>query len=39
LVTDDGLDVEMIRQYLEALDEKPYKPLEGDPYRTTDDPP
>jgi hypothetical protein len=31
----DRLDVEMIRQGLEALDEKAQQPLEGDAYRAT----
>ena len=34
--TGDELDMEMIRQGLEALDQKPQEPLEGDAHRTTD---
>jgi len=35
VVAGDRLDVEMLRQRLEALDEKPQEPLEGDPHRAT----
>jgi hypothetical protein len=31
----DWVDVKMIGQGLDALDEKPQKPLEGDPHRAT----
>jgi hypothetical protein len=34
--TGDGLDMQMIRQCLEALDQKTQEPLEGDPDCTTD---
>jgi hypothetical protein len=34
--TGDGLDMEMIRQGLEALDQKTQEPLEGDAHRPTD---
>jgi hypothetical protein len=34
-VTGDGLDVEMIRQCLNVLDEKPQKPLESDIFCAT----
>ena len=34
--TRDGLDMEMIRQGLEALDEKAQEPFEGDTHRATD---
>ena len=34
--TGDGLDMQMIRQGLEALDQKTQEPLEGDAHRTTD---
>jgi hypothetical protein len=36
--TGDGVDVEMIRQGLEALDQKTQEPLESDAYRTTNTP-
>ena len=36
--TGAGLDMEMIRQGLEALDQKTQEPLEGDAHRTTDAP-
>jgi hypothetical protein len=34
--TGDGLDMQMIRQRLAALDQKPQEPLESDPHRATD---
>jgi hypothetical protein len=34
--TGDGLDMQMIRQCLEALDQKTQEPLEGDSHCTTD---
>jgi hypothetical protein len=37
-VTSDGLDMEMLRQCLEALDEKTQKPLECDPHCATNAP-
>ena len=35
-VTGDGLDMQMIRQGLEALDQKTQEPLEGDAHSATD---
>ena len=37
-VTGEGLDMQMIRQCLNALNEKTQEPLEGDPYRATNAP-
>jgi len=35
-VIEAGLDMQMIGQSLEALDQKPQEPLEGNAHRTTD---